>query len=61
MSDEYGYHNMNAGEKNIKISSSLTETAMLSYMLRLNYSYKSRYLITLTGRQDGYSAFGTNL
>lgn len=60
MSDEYGYHNMNAGEKNIKISSSLTETAMLSYMLRLNYSYKSRYLITLTGRQDGYSAFGTN-
>lgn len=60
MSDDYGYHNMNAGEKNISISSSLTETAMLSYMLRLNYSYKSRYLITLTGRQDGYSAFGTN-
>ncbi len=59
MSDDYGYHNMNAGEKNIKVSSSLTETAMLSYMLRLNYSYKSRYLITLTGRQDGYSAFGT--
>jgi TonB-linked SusC/RagA family outer membrane protein len=29
-------------------------------MLRLNYSYDSRYLITLTGRRDGYSGFGTN-
>lgn len=60
MSDEYGYHNMAAGEKNISASSTLTETAMLSYMLRLNYSFKSRYLLTLTGRRDGYSAFGRN-
>ncbi len=60
MSDEYGYHNMAAGDKNVSVSSSLTETAMLSYMLRLNYSYKSRYLVTLTGRRDGYSAFGAN-
>lgn len=60
MSDEYSYHNMAAGEKNISASSTLTETAMLSYMLRLNYSFKSRYLLTLTGRRDGYSAFGRN-
>ena len=60
MSDDYSYHNMNAGEKNISVGSSLTETSMLSYMLRLNYSYKSRYLLTLTGRKDGYSAFGVN-
>lgn len=60
VSDDSGYNNMNAGEKNISVSSSLTETAMLSYMLRLNYSYKGKYLVTLTGRSDGYSAFGKN-
>ncbi len=29
-------------------------------MLRLNYGFRSRYLITLTGRRDGYSGFGSN-
>ncbi|MGV8093887.1 MAG: TonB-dependent receptor [Mangrovibacterium sp.] len=33
-------------------------TALISQMLRLNYSYDSRYLLTLTGRRDGYSGFG---
>ena len=28
-------------------------------MARLNYSYDSRYLLTLTARRDGYSAFGS--
>jgi TonB-linked SusC/RagA family outer membrane protein len=37
---------------------SYTETALISQMLRLNYSYDSRYLLTLTGRRDGYSGFG---
>ena len=27
-------------------------------MLRLNYTYDKRYLLTLTGRRDGYSGFG---
>ena len=35
-----------------------SETALISQMLRLNYSYKSRYLLTLTGRRDGFSGFG---
>lgn len=30
----------------------------ISQMARLNYSYDSRYLLTLTARRDGYSAFG---
>jgi len=42
------------------ISSGLTETAMLSYMGRINYGYANRYLFTVTGRSDGYSAFGAN-
>lgn len=35
------------------------ETVLLSQMLRLNYSYDSRYLVTLTGRRDGFSGFGS--
>lgn len=30
----------------------------VSQMFRLNYNYKSKYLLTLTARRDGYSAFG---
>lgn len=33
------------------------EFSMLSYALRLNYSYKSRYMITATMRWDGCSRF----
>ncbi len=33
-------------------------TDLISQMVRLNYSYDSRYLLTLTGRRDGYSGFG---
>lgn len=36
------------------------DTKLISQMLRLNYSYNSRYLLTLTGRRDGFSGFGTN-
>ncbi len=41
-------------------SSGYSNTTILSQMLRLNYSYDSRYLLTLTGRRDGFSGFGTN-
>jgi len=37
-----------------------SETALSSQMIRLNYAYASRYLLTLTGRRDGYSGFGAN-
>lgn len=33
-------------------------SVLLSQMLRLNYSFDSRYLLTLTGRRDGFSGFG---
>jgi TonB-linked SusC/RagA family outer membrane protein len=35
------------------------ETNLISQMLRLNYAFDSRYLLTLTGRRDGYSGFGS--
>ncbi len=60
VNDDSAYHNMNAGEKNQKVESELTETSTLSYMFRANYNYDNRYMLTLTGRADGYSAFGAN-
>jgi TonB-linked SusC/RagA family outer membrane protein len=38
---------------------SYNENYLISQMLRFNYSYGSRYLVTLTSRRDGYSGFGT--
>jgi TonB-linked SusC/RagA family outer membrane protein len=37
-----------------------TETNLISQMLRMNYSYSSKYLLTLTVRRDGFSGFGAN-
>lgn len=39
-------------------TSSFSGTTYLSQMLRANYAYDGRYLLTLTARRDGYSAFG---
>ena len=39
---------------------SYNESALISQMLRLNYAYSSRYLVTMTVRRDGFSGFGTN-
>ncbi len=36
-------------------ASNLVETQLLSYMARLNYGYKDRYLLTVSARQDGAS------
>lgn len=37
------------------MSTGLTESQMSSYMARINYSYKDRYLLTVSGRYDGSS------
>jgi TonB-linked SusC/RagA family outer membrane protein len=37
---------------------SFNETTLISQMIRLNYSFDSRYLFTLTTRRDGFSGFG---
>ena len=36
------------------------QTDLISQMLRLNYGYKSKYLLTLTTRRDGFSGFGAD-
>lgn len=40
-------------------SSNYTKENHISQMGRINYSYDERYLLTLTARRDGYSAFGS--
>ena len=37
-----------------------TKQNHLSQMVRINYAYDERYLLTLTARRDGYSAFGSD-
>ncbi len=54
-----GYNNIGLGTI-ITASSTAWEENSLSYMARLNYSYKNRYLLTGTIRRDGYSGFGEN-
>lgn len=58
--DDTSYFMMGTAERKQSISSGITETAMLSYMLRLNYAYKGKYMATLTGRSDGASVFAKN-
>lgn len=39
-------------------SSAYSGTTYISQMFRANYTFDSRYMLTLTARRDGYSAFG---
>lgn len=60
VTDDTKYHMMGTAERNQTVSSGISETAMLSYMGRLNYVFKDKYMATLTGRSDGASVFGKN-
>ncbi len=52
-------HTGNAGTIN-QGNTSASEWSMLSYLGRINYSYKNRYFLTGTLRRDGSSRFGAN-
>ena len=54
-SDTYGYHNLGAGTGTPTVSSSFVGTQTMSYVARVNYSYKGKYLVTLSNRWDGAS------
>jgi TonB-linked SusC/RagA family outer membrane protein len=59
INDGLSYNNLSAGA--IKSTWSLGNgSSLLSQMGRMNYSYDNRYLLTVTARRDGYSAFGAN-
>ena len=46
--------------KNFSINSGRTKDNLISYLGRINYSYKGKYFLDLTARADGSSKFGEN-
>ena len=55
--DKLGYHRMQAGINPILSTNDQYSTGD-ALMARLFYSFKQRYLLTVSTRRDGYSAFG---
>lgn len=55
--DSWGFNNLASGANNRYIFSSYEQTQKMSYAVRLNYSYKGRYLLTFSNRWDGVSWF----
>jgi len=49
------FHNLDGTQQDYVLSSSLTESSMLSYFARLNYKLLDKYLLTATLRADGSS------
>jgi TonB-linked SusC/RagA family outer membrane protein len=58
INDQLDVYNMASGAVQT-VSSGYSRNALISQMGRINYSYASKYLLTLTARRDGYSAFGS--
>lgn len=59
--DFYKWHNIGVGTYTRPIVSSGDGMSSLnSYFARVNYNYRNRYLLTVTGRVDGSSKFGAN-
>lgn len=51
------WYNMGSGSEIQSPSSGFSQISMISYALRLNYSYKGKYLATASTRWDGSSKF----
>lgn len=58
--DLYLANNLGAGTTYGQPGSNRSQNQLASYLGRLNYIYKDRYLFTLTARADGSSKFGAN-
>lgn len=53
-----GFYNLGSGEQSTyKIGSYYIKQSLASFALRLNYSFKDKYLLTVTTRWDGSSLF----
>ena len=54
------FFNLGNASAVLGVGSALSEWTINSYMARINYDYKDKYLLTLTLRRDGSSRFGEN-
>lgn len=57
----YQYFNLAGGQIPGVPTSGYVAWQMRSLFGRINYNYKEKYLLTVTGREDGSSRFGTNV
>ncbi|MDV3310798.1 MAG: TonB-dependent receptor [Cyclobacteriaceae bacterium] len=46
-----------AGATNLTVDGGLSETFLLSYLARVNYDYRGKYLLSVSMRRDGFSGF----
>jgi TonB-linked SusC/RagA family outer membrane protein len=58
--DFFEFNNIGAGSQQNSGSSGRARFAFNSYFGRINYTFKNKYLLTVTGRADGASKFGEN-
>ncbi|WP_121357230.1 SusC/RagA family TonB-linked outer membrane protein [Flavisolibacter nicotianae] len=58
--DYFSYNNIGAGSQQNAGRSNASGFAFNSYFGRINYTFRNKYLLTVTGRADGSSKFGTN-
>ncbi|MDR1202918.1 MAG: SusC/RagA family TonB-linked outer membrane protein [Tannerellaceae bacterium] len=58
--NDFSYYNLGAGSTPSAPSSSYSDWAINSYFGRASYTYKDKYMTTLTLRVDGSSRFGKN-
>ncbi|WP_353128973.1 SusC/RagA family TonB-linked outer membrane protein [Parapedobacter pyrenivorans] len=62
--DDFLYNNMAAGaalrDGRANLSSSQSESKLVGYFARLNYSFRNRYLMMASIRYEGSSKFGSN-
>jgi TonB-dependent starch-binding outer membrane protein SusC len=58
--DILGYYGIQNATNFPTIYAAFSESAVVSYLGRINYNLKDKYLLTITGRIDGSSKFGEN-
>ncbi|MFZ4772215.1 MAG: SusC/RagA family TonB-linked outer membrane protein, partial [Ferruginibacter sp.] len=56
--NKFEFNNLGAGSDPRPSESSTIQAGLLSYIARLNYAYKDKYIFTGTMRRDGSSKFG---
>ena len=57
--DEFIYYGISQAS-NVIGNNDYSRTALISQMLRANYIFNDKYMVTFTGRRDGYSGFGVS-
>lgn len=53
--DAFSFYNLDAGLNITNVSSDVSKQTLESYTGRVNYGFKDKYLLTITGRYDGSS------